>query len=59
MNVTLMVQVPRAFKLVPQVVVETAKSPVVEIKTPVSATLWWLVSVKVFAVLVVPTVRAE
>jgi hypothetical protein len=49
-----MVQCPKAATLVPQVVVETLKSPVVEIATPFSATLWWFVSVNTFAALVVP-----
>jgi hypothetical protein len=54
-NTTLMVQLLEAFTLVPQVVVETLKSPVVEIVTPVSATFCWLLSVNTFAALEVPT----
>jgi hypothetical protein len=54
-NTTSMVHVPRAFALVPQVVVETLKSPVVEIETPVSATFWWFLSVNTFAALIDPT----
>ena len=57
-NTTSIVQLEEAPKLVPQVVVETLKSPVVEIEMPVSATLRWFVSVNTFAGLVVPTVRA-
>jgi len=58
-NTTSMVQVPSAFTLVPQVVDETLKSPVVEIVTPVSATFWWFLSVNTFAALVDPTFVAE
>ena len=54
-NVTLIVHLPLAARLVPQVLAETAKSPVVEIAMPVSATVWLLVRVNVFAALVVPT----
>ncbi len=57
-NTTLMVQVPKAATLAPQLVVDTLKSPVVEIETLVSATFRWFVSVNTFAGLVVPTVRA-
>ena len=55
-NTTSMVHVPRAFTLVPQVVDETLKSPVVEIATLVSATFRWLVSVNDFGLLVAPTI---
>jgi len=51
----LILQLPLAARLVVQVVVETLKSPVVEIATPVSATLCLLASVKTLAALVVPT----
>src|SRR5271155_5624632 len=54
-NTTSMVQLLEAFTLVPQVVEETLKSPVVEIVTPVSATFCWLLSVNTFAALDVPT----
>jgi hypothetical protein len=53
-NTTSMVQVPKAFTLVPQVVDETLKSPVVEIVTPVSATFCSFLSVNTFAALDVP-----
>ena len=56
-NVTLMVQLPIADTVDPHVVEDTAKSPVVEIKTPVSVTLWLFLRVNVFGGLVVPTVR--
>jgi hypothetical protein len=55
-NTTLIVQVDLAARLVVQVVVETAKSPVVEITMPVSATVCSLVRVNTFAGLLVPTV---
>ena len=54
MKVTLTLQSSLAAKFVEHVVAETAKSPVVEIAMPVSVTFCWLISVKVFAVLVVP-----
>jgi hypothetical protein len=54
-NTTSMVQVLEGFKLVPQDVDETLKSPVVEIVTPVSATFCWFLSVNTFAALVDPT----
>jgi len=54
-NVTLIVHFPLAGKLVVHVFDDTAKSPVVEIEILVSATVWLLVRVKVFAALVVPT----
>ena len=54
-NVTLIVHLPFAAKLVVQVVADTAKSPVVEIAMLVSATVWLLVRTNVFAVLVAPT----
>lgn len=54
-NTTLIVQADLAPKLVPHVVVETLKSPVVEIAMPVSATVCSLVSVNTFAGLLVPT----
>jgi hypothetical protein len=54
-NVTLIVHLPLAARLVVQVVAEIAKSPVVEIAMPVIATVWSLVKVNVFAALVVPT----
>ena len=57
-NVTLILQVDLAAKLAAQVVVETLKSPVVEITMLFSATLCLLASVNTFAGLVVPTVRA-
>ena len=57
-NTTLILQLALAAKLAVQVVVETLKSPVVEIAIPVSATLCLLVSVNTFAGLVVPTVLA-
>jgi hypothetical protein len=56
-KVTPIVHFALAARLVVHVVAETAKSPVVEIATLVSATLWLLASVNVFAVLVVPTVH--
>ena len=55
-KVTLMVQVDFGPRLDEQVVVETAKSPVVEIEMPVSdATGCLLERVNVLAALVVPT----
>jgi hypothetical protein len=57
-NVTLILQVDFAARLVVHVVVETAKSPVVEIAMLVRATFCLLDSVNTFAGLVVPTVRA-
>jgi hypothetical protein len=57
-NVTLIVHFPLAAKLVVQFVAEIAKSPVVEITTLVSVTVWLLVKVNVFAALVVPTTCA-
>ena len=54
-NITLIVHLALAARLAVQVVAETAKSPVVEIAMPVSATVWLLVKVNVFAALVVPT----
>ena len=57
-NTTLMVQLVLAARLAVQVVVETLKSPVVEITMLLSATLWLFLSVNVFGRLVVPTVWA-
>jgi hypothetical protein len=57
-NVTLIVHLPLAAKLVVQVVADTAKSPVVEGTILVSVTVWLLVSVNVFGKLVVPTACA-
>jgi hypothetical protein len=57
-NTTLILQLPLAARLVVQVVVETLKSPVVEITMLFSVTLRLLVRVNTFAGLVVPTVRA-
>ena len=54
-KVTLILQVVLAARLDPQVVVETAKFPVVVMVIPVSATLCLLLSVNTFAVVVVPT----
>jgi hypothetical protein len=54
-NVTLMVQLALAPRLVVQVVVETLKSPVVEITMLFSATVCLLASVNTLAALVVPT----
>src|SRR5271169_5731294 len=54
-NVTLNVQEDRTFRLVPQVVDETLKSPVVEMVMPVRATACLLASVNTFAGLVTPT----
>lgn len=48
-NVTLIMQVPLAAKVVVQVVAETAKSPVVETTMPVNATDWLLVRVNAVA----------
>ena len=58
LNTTLMVQFVLAARLAPQVVVETLKSPVVEITMLESVTLWLFLSVNVFGRLVVPTVCA-
>jgi hypothetical protein len=57
-NVTPIVQLDLAARLVVQVVVETLKSPVVEITMLLSVTLCLLLSVNTFAGLVVPTTRA-
>ena len=57
-NVTLIVHLAFAARLLVQVLAETAKSPVAETAMLVSATLCLLVRVNVFAGLVVPTVRA-
>jgi hypothetical protein len=57
-NTTLIVQWEEAATLVPQVVVETLKSPLVEMETPLSGTFRWLVRVNAFAGLLVPFVRA-
>jgi hypothetical protein len=43
-NVTLIVHLPFAAKLVPHVVADTAKSPVVEITMLVNVTAWLLLS---------------
>jgi hypothetical protein len=56
LNTTLILQLASAARLVPQVVVETAKSPVAEIEMPVSELAVLLVRVSVLAALVVPTV---
>ena len=56
-NTTSMVQVLEGFKLVPQDVDETLKSPVVEIVTPVSATFCWFLSVNTFAALVLSLIH--
>ena len=56
MNTTLMVQLVLGARLAPQVVVETLKSPVVEITMLLSVTLWLFFSVNVFGRLAVPTV---
>src|ERR1700674_4240312 len=58
LNTTLMVQLVLAARLAPQVVVETLKSPVVELTMLSSVTLWLFLSVNVFGRLVVPTVWA-
>jgi hypothetical protein len=58
LNTTLMVQLVLAARLAPQVVVETLKSPVVEITMLESVTLWLFLRVNVFGRLVVPTVWA-
>ena len=52
---TLIVQLVLAARLVVQVVVETLKSPVVEIVMPVKAAVCLLASVNTLAALVVPT----
>ena len=57
-NVTLIVQLVLAGRVAAQVYAETAKSPVTEMEILCSDTLWWLVRVKFFATLVVPTVVA-
>ena len=57
-KVTLMVQLVPAARVVPQVVAEIAKSPVVELAMFLSATFCLLVSVNSLAGLVVPTARA-
>jgi hypothetical protein len=57
-NTTLIVHLVLAARLVVQVVVETLKSPVVEIAMLFSATFCLLASVNTFAGLVVPTARA-
>ena len=54
-KVTLILHEVFAARLVPQPVVETAKSPVVVIVMPVSAPLCLFASVNTFAVLVTPT----
>ena len=54
-----MVHVPEAATLVPQVVDETLKSPVVATVTPVRATFSWFLSVNTFAALFDPTLVAE
>jgi hypothetical protein len=53
-NVTLVVHFCLAARLVPHVVAETAKSPVVEIAMLVSATLWLFAKVNVLGMLLVP-----
>jgi hypothetical protein len=58
LNTTLIVQLDLAARLVVQVVVETLKSPLVEITMLLSVTFCLLVRVNTFAGLVVPTVRA-
>ena len=57
-NVTLILQLDLAARLAVQVVVETLKSPVVEIAMLLRVTLCLLARVNTFAGLVVPTVRA-
>ena len=54
-KVTLMVHFPFAARLAPQVVADTAKSPVIDIAMLASVTDCLLVRVKVFGLLVVPT----
>jgi hypothetical protein len=54
-NVTLIVHLLFAAKLVEQVFAATAKSPVVEITMLLRLTVWLLVSVNVLGKLVVPT----
>lgn len=54
-KVTLIVHFFFAARLVPHVVADTAKSPVVEIAMLLSVTDWLLVKVNVFGLLVVPT----
>jgi len=58
LNTTWIVQLVFAARLAPQVVVETLKSPVVEITMLLSVTLWLFLSVNVFGRLVVPTACA-
>jgi hypothetical protein len=55
LKTTLILQLDFAAKLAVQVVVETVKSPVVEIEMPVSATACLLASVNTFAGLETPT----
>ena len=57
-NTTLIVHFALAPRLVPQVVVETLKSPVVEIAMLVSATVCSFIRVNTFAGLLVPTFSA-
>lgn len=57
-NTTLIVQCDLAARLAVQVLVETLKSPVVEIAMPVSATACSLVKVNTLAGLLVPTFSA-
>ncbi len=57
-KITLISQLDLAARLVEQVVVETLKSPVVEIKMPVIATLCLLASVNTLAGLPLPTFSA-
>ena len=57
-KVTPIVQLLLAAKLVVHVFDDTEKSPVVEIEIPVKVSVSLLVSVNVFAGLVVPTVQA-
>jgi hypothetical protein len=54
-NVTLIVHLRLAARLVVHVVADTAKSPVAEIAMLVSSAVWLLVKVNVLATLVVPT----
>ena len=55
LNTMLILHVPLAARLVVQVVVDTAKSPVTEMEMPVRATGCLLVRVSTLAALVVPT----
>jgi hypothetical protein len=57
-NVTLIVQLVFAGRVAAQVFADTAKSPLTEMEILCTETLWWLVRVKFFATLVVPTVCA-